>query len=51
MASVADFSGTYITTGRRIKKVAKPGNRNVNAADVVDRLYAHFPMDMAKLAE
>lgn len=51
MASVADYSDTYITTGRRIKKVARPGNRRVSAADVVDRLYAQFPTDMAKLAE
>jgi len=35
----------------RVKKVALPNQVEVCPSDVVDRLYANFPADMARLAE
>lgn len=36
---------------QRVKKMAKPTTARITAAQVVDRLYDRFPMDMARLAE
>ncbi|WP_267393399.1 MULTISPECIES: hypothetical protein [unclassified Sphingomonas] len=38
-------------TRRRIKKVARPNDMQFDAAAVVNRLYAQFPIDMERLAE
>lgn len=35
----------------RVKKIARPVRTRITANDVVDRLYAQFPTDMARLAE
>jgi len=39
------------TRRTRVKKIARPQRTRISPNDVVDRLYAQFPLDMARLAE